>query len=1031
YFSMKLIEGSSLAEQVTTFRGDHAASACVLAQVARAVHVAHQHGLLHRDLKPANILLDRQRHPHVTDFGLAKHLTSKSDLSQPGAIVGTAGYMSPEQAAAQTGALSPAADVFSLGAVLYELLTGRPPFQATTVLETLRAVIEREPPRPRLFDRRIPRDLETICLKCLDKRPHRRYTTALALAQDLEAWLEGRPIRGRPVQRPERVWLWSKRHPGTVMACIAIIFLGALLSVAAVLVHQGEQKAEELDAGIRQAWQDQERARQGEERASKEVQTKTILAQAATQQAGQIKTEANNQRTRARTAEYADQVLRAFQEWQAHHLRRAREILASCRLDMRNWEHDYVQQLCLGGELALPGPKSMGALHQVDCLTFSEDGARLAAAYLDGQVQVWDASTGRTIFSFANRRIDQIRHLTFSHTGKLLASAGTVSRVWDLSRGREVRRWQNCRRIAFSPDDKCVAAGGVLESVRGKGTVGYVIVYDLATGKERFRVVHNAEFVDYSPDGQRLASSGGQDSDHNAVRMWQATDGHALPLSRARYVSYITSLGFSPDGRLLAGTGVGQELRIWDTRTGQVICSVDGKGEPGYASATTFSSDGERLTSVVNGQATVWDLNTRLPALSFHEPAILRLAFSRDNLRRAGSDRDGIVRIWQSADANGRRDLVGHNGDVRCVAFSPDGHLLASGSRDRTVRLWNADASTVVRVLKGHAAPVVCVGFSPSGQWLASGSDDGLIKIWDVATGQERYSFHAHHPFVRCLAFNLAFSPDGRWLASAAGWGEGAGGLRGELKVWDPGNGRQVLRPAYRGYGAFSGVTFSPDGHRLISATTEGAVLVWELPSGKLSASTQPSGHRISALALSPDGKWLATTEGKEQDADGWPLAHETILRDAHTGRQAFAMRELSGSVTGLGFNPDGSRLATGVTRRFDDQGRALPAELKFWDVATGEQVFRLEGPGRSVAGVAFSPDGSRVAAALGRIPADSVRGVVAVWQAATQANPITLSGNTAPVTRVLFSPDDRYLASVSATEVKFWDVRSGQGSPW
>ncbi|HYT94778.1 MAG TPA: serine/threonine-protein kinase, partial [Gemmataceae bacterium] len=214
FFSMKLIEGGSLAEHLSRFAADLRAGVALLATAARAVHYAHQRGFLHRDLKPGNILLDAEGRPHVTDFGLVKRLTPRigeASLTQQGIIVGTPNYMAPEQAAARE--VSTAADVYSLGAILYELLTERPPFYADTPLATLLLLLEGEPPPPRSRNRRVDRDLETICLKCLQREPGKRYPSAEALAEDLEHWLRDEPIQARPVSRRERVLKWARRRP--------------------------------------------------------------------------------------------------------------------------------------------------------------------------------------------------------------------------------------------------------------------------------------------------------------------------------------------------------------------------------------------------------------------------------------------------------------------------------------------------------------------------------------------------------------------------------------------------------------------------------------------------------------------------------------------------------------------------------------------------------------------------------------------------------------------------------------------------
>jgi hypothetical protein len=248
YFSMKLIEGSSLAQRALEFVRDPQASARLLATTARAIHAAHQRGILHRDLKPANILLDAAGVPHVSDFGLAKKVEGDSGLTQSGAIVGTPGYMAPEQARAKKG-LTTAADTYSLGAILYELLTGQPPFRAETPLDTVLQVIEKEPQRPRAVNPSVNPDLETICLKCLEKDPARRYGSALALAEDLERWQRGEPIAARPSTRRERVLKWVKRNPvlAGFWATAALLLLTLSVGGPLVAINQDTLRQEAED----------------------------------------------------------------------------------------------------------------------------------------------------------------------------------------------------------------------------------------------------------------------------------------------------------------------------------------------------------------------------------------------------------------------------------------------------------------------------------------------------------------------------------------------------------------------------------------------------------------------------------------------------------------------------------------------------------------------------------------------------------------------------------------------------------------
>jgi hypothetical protein len=254
YYSMKLVEGGSLADDKAADPRDRQRRAAeLLAEVARAVHYAHQRGILHRDLKPANILLERRPDgdaptAYVADFGLAKWLEHDARLTHTGTIIGTPPYMAPEQAAGRRD-LTAAVDVYSLGAILYERLTGRPPFQGSTPLETLRQVVEQEPLRPRVLEPGVDRDLETVCLKCLEKEPGRRYGSALELAEDLERWLRGEPIRARRAGRVERTWRWCRRHrwtPRLTIALLAVIVALMLVTAARVRVARlQEQRAYE------------------------------------------------------------------------------------------------------------------------------------------------------------------------------------------------------------------------------------------------------------------------------------------------------------------------------------------------------------------------------------------------------------------------------------------------------------------------------------------------------------------------------------------------------------------------------------------------------------------------------------------------------------------------------------------------------------------------------------------------------------------------------------------------------------------
>jgi serine/threonine-protein kinase len=262
YFSMKLVEGGSLNDHLDSFRADPRAAARLLATIARAVHYANQRGVLHRDLKPSNILLDAQGEPHVSDFGLAKRVEIDSSLTQSGTLVGTPSYMAPEQSRGRKELVTTATDSYGLGAVLYALLTGRPPFKGDTVLETLERVREREPESPRRINAKVDRDLETICLKCLAKEPQRRYASAVALAEDLDRFLAGQPIQARPVGVWERGIKWARRRPLVVAVgglVLAMLLLGGAMLVWEVWQRVAVERAVEPALERAELLQEQER----------------------------------------------------------------------------------------------------------------------------------------------------------------------------------------------------------------------------------------------------------------------------------------------------------------------------------------------------------------------------------------------------------------------------------------------------------------------------------------------------------------------------------------------------------------------------------------------------------------------------------------------------------------------------------------------------------------------------------------------------------------------------------------------------
>jgi hypothetical protein len=553
FFSMKLIQGGPLLPGPATSQAEQRRAAALVAQVARAVHFAHQRGILHRDLKPANVLLDAEGQPHVTDFGLAKRLEGGAPQTVSGAIVGTPGYMAPEQAAAKKG-LTIAADVYGLGAILYELLTGRPPFQAATLLETLLQVQEQDPARPGALNPSVERDLETICLKCLEKDPARRYGSAEALADDLGRWARGEPIEARPVGSWERAVKWVRRRPAAAgLLGLGVVTMAALVALAAGLFYGARLNTEK------------ERA----EAARGEAETQRGLAVSAREevenQKGEVeiqKKEVEKQRDLVRRTSYAVHTNLAASAWRDANIARMLVLLDEQRPertggeDLRGWEWYYLWRLCHAGLLTLQGPPGFGS-----GLCFSPDGRRLASAYWEGTVKVWDARTGQEAFTLGGHG-GSLTDVCFSPDGKRLATASgdKTVRVWDAQTGKELltitEHTDTVRGVAFSPDGKRLAsAGDGRVSTHLTAPDKTVRVWDLQTGQESLSLHgHTAPVscVSFSPDGKCLATA----SWDKTVKVWDAHTGREL-LSLQGHTDRALSVCFSPDGRCLASTSGG------------------------------------------------------------------------------------------------------------------------------------------------------------------------------------------------------------------------------------------------------------------------------------------------------------------------------------------------------------------------------------------------------------------------------------------------------------------------------------------
>ncbi len=907
FIALEFVDGGSLTERTHTPQPPiHAAR--MVESLARAAHSVHLLGIVHRDLKPANVLLTADGVPKIADFGIAKQFDSSQpatnrQITRAGNVMGTPEYMAPEQFTEVKP--TPAIDVYALGVILYELLTGRVPFQGASFADTMLLTTAQDPVPPRRLQPGTPKDLEVICLKCLEKSPARRYESAEALSDDLARWAEGRTIRARSVGLFGRTLRWSRRNP-SIAALSILVLLVALAGLAGVAWkwNEAESNAAMAAQEAKKAEREAENARESARKERLERYRVSVVAASS-----ELRLEDGNAARRA-----LDKAPEECRDWvwnllyarldKSQYIMRGKE----CSLTTLSTTPDGRWALLLGDDHSL---HVWDTLNRKDCVPvrdesrhkvinsaiLSSDGSLLAYETDEHRIIVCDARTGRHRASL-NGHTKEVNQLEFSRNATRLISSsfdGTM-RYWDLDSGQALRVFEHGSKSGSTfqlSQDQHTLICTMYQETKAK-------LMDVETGRELASLPGHDEAVlilQFSPSGKRLATVEAFPS--NVIRLWEASSGKLIATMRG-HSNQVNAIRFSPDEKRIVTCSMDRTLRIW----------ANAPSDPGAEPQP-------------------------LAVLKGHTGWVRTCAFSPDSTRLVSASQDATVRYWDVKTGDQLAVMRGHAREVEIVAFAPDGSTIVSAANDRTIRFWNVREVERDQAIKGHDSFVYGVAFHPDGARIASSSWDGTARLWDATTGEQLRSFN--HGKTKIVS-SVAIHPKGRLLATVA--------RDNGLRLWDVDSGEllhrwEVATIDWRD----TRIAFSPDGKLIASGSADGRVRLWNVNTRAEYAVLEKHSDAVRDVSFSPDSRWLASTgEFTDHSVFIWDVARKSRIQvlDKHTA-----------SVYALSWNRAGTLLASG----------SLDGTVRIWDTATWREVANLK-QGANVYGVIFTPDGKLLAVA-------------------------------------------------------------------
>ena len=911
YFVMEYVPGLPITDYCDQRKLTVRQRVELFIQACDGVQHAHQKAIIHRDLKPANILVlevDGKPVPRIIDFGLAKTTASKNDQplhTRYGQFMGTPGYMSPERVDPKIEDVDTRTDVYSLGVILYELLTGLQPFeirkrQRPSLEEWLRQLRQDEAPRPsakvtadketsaataaaratepKPLVKALRGDLDWITLKALERDRERRYGTPAELAAELRRYLNDEPVVVRAQNSAYQLGKFIRRHRVAAVVAGMVSALALAASGAGLIAVRKQHEAEYQTAQTLQA-------------------QSRLLTQAAAQ--------------RLKDSDLAGAQGIILEVLRNPAFAQARPPAAiSVFQDMRAADAQLAVLSGHGG--------------RVEYAAYSPDGTRIVTAATDNTARIWDARTGAQLSVLAGH-LNYVRTAVYSTDGSkiLTTSMDKSMRLWDAHTGEVLATFSGhgAKPIsaALSPDGTRLVVASLDSTAR---------VWDARTGDELAVLRGHGDalqFAAYSADGTRIVTA----SRDKTARIWEARTGAPLAVLSG-HGGIVLSASFSPNGNQVVTASTDKTARSWDASTGAPLIVFTGHNDRLYAAR--YSPDGTRIVTASDDKTVrIWDAanGTPLAVLSGHGAFVRAAEYSPDGTRIVTASDDGTARIWRAREDTEFAVLRGHEDGVAFANYSPDGTRIVTASIDKTLRIWDARSDALLDVFSGNREYFIAATYSPDGLQLATGgSMDNSARVWNARTGEPLRALTGHGGLVE----SVAYSPDGSHIATAS--------MDKTARIWNARSGEQLTVLSGHGDRVLF-AAYSPDGKRLATASFDKTARIWDANSGAQLLVLTGHTQVVSAAAYSPDGEHLVTASF-DKTARVW---------DTRSGATLFVLSGHTGALQSVGYSSDGSRIVTASSDK----------TARIWDAHSGAQLAVLSGHEDSLQSAAFSPNGLQI----------------------------------------------------------------------